>query len=51
MLVKDPSHPGHGNAKCYIIGYWIFFSFLKMLHLSPKRLLKFLVTGVYVLKG
>ena len=39
------SHTSHGNCKCYIIGNWTGFSFLKMFHLSSKRLLQFLLTG------
>lgn len=29
MLVKVLSHPGRGNAECYIIGNWTGFSLLK----------------------
>ena len=45
MLTNVLSHTGHGSFKCCIVGKWTCFSFLKMFHLSSKRLLQFSLTG------
>ena len=46
MLMKVLSDPCQGNFKCYIIGNWMCFIFLKTFHLSSMKLLQFwLIVG------
>ena len=43
--MKVPSHPGHGDSRCCIVGNWTCLIFLMTFHLSSKRLLPFRLTG------